>query len=194
MPSSRPSTPPASESTTLSVSSWRTMRPREPPMAARIAISRRRPVARDEQQVRDVGARDQQHEADGAAVARGATFGTSRARARRGSASTLKLLSARCAFGNFARNSVGRRLAAAPSPAPASRRASAGRPPGSSAPDRSCSDRTGTASRPAASGRTRGSRTSPSTPMIVYGSPPSEIVLPTMSGSPLKRVVHRPRS
>ncbi len=45
-PSSSPRTPPVSASSTLSVSSWRMIRPREPPTAARIAISRRRPVAR----------------------------------------------------------------------------------------------------------------------------------------------------
>ena len=42
---SRPRAP-ASESSTLSVSSCRMMRPRPAPMAARIAISRRRPTAR----------------------------------------------------------------------------------------------------------------------------------------------------
>ena len=41
-----PSTPPATDSSTLSVSSCRMMRPRDPPIAARIAISLRRPVAR----------------------------------------------------------------------------------------------------------------------------------------------------
>ena len=35
-----------SDSTTLSVSTWLMMRPREPPSAARMAISRLRPVAR----------------------------------------------------------------------------------------------------------------------------------------------------
>ena len=38
--------PPASDSSTLSVSSCRMRRPRPAPIAARIAISRRRPVAR----------------------------------------------------------------------------------------------------------------------------------------------------
>ena len=46
MPSASPSTPPSSDSTTLSVSSCRTMRPRPAPIAARIAISRLRTVAR----------------------------------------------------------------------------------------------------------------------------------------------------
>ena len=45
-PNAAPATPPASESSTLSVSSCRMMRPRPAPMAARIAISRRRPTAR----------------------------------------------------------------------------------------------------------------------------------------------------
>ena len=38
--------PPIMESSTLSVRSCRTMRPRAAPMAARIAISRERPIAR----------------------------------------------------------------------------------------------------------------------------------------------------
>ena len=38
--------PPARESNTLSVSNWRTMRPRPAPIAARMANSRLRPVAR----------------------------------------------------------------------------------------------------------------------------------------------------
>ena len=46
MPRTIPRMPPTSDSTTLSVSSWRMMRPRDPPIAARMAISRRRPVAR----------------------------------------------------------------------------------------------------------------------------------------------------
>ena len=46
VPKRRPSTPPASESSTLSVSSCRMMRPRPAPIAARTAISRLRPVAR----------------------------------------------------------------------------------------------------------------------------------------------------
>ena len=45
-PSTSPSTPPASESSTLSVSNCPTMRLRPAPSAARIAISRRRIVAR----------------------------------------------------------------------------------------------------------------------------------------------------
>ena len=45
-PNSRPNRPPAIESRMLSVSSCRMIRPREPPTAARMAISRRRPVAR----------------------------------------------------------------------------------------------------------------------------------------------------
>ena len=45
-PMARPSTPPANESSTLSVRSWRTIRPRPAPIAARIAISRDRTPAR----------------------------------------------------------------------------------------------------------------------------------------------------
>ena len=45
-PSARPNRPPSSDSTRLSVISWRAMRPRAAPIAARIAISRWRTVAR----------------------------------------------------------------------------------------------------------------------------------------------------
>ena len=45
-PSASPRMPPASESSTLSVSNCRMIRPRPAPMAVRIAISRLRPVAR----------------------------------------------------------------------------------------------------------------------------------------------------
>ena len=45
-PITSPKTPPSIESSTLSVSSWRTMRLRPAPMAERMAISRARPVAR----------------------------------------------------------------------------------------------------------------------------------------------------
>ena len=62
---STPSTAPAQESTTLSTSICLMMRPRPLPTAARTAISRPRSVALTQQQVRDVGARDQQHEPDG---------------------------------------------------------------------------------------------------------------------------------
>ena len=62
----RLATPPANASNTLSTSSWRTMRPREAPIASRTAISRRRPAAPDEKQVRDVGAGDEQHQSHGA--------------------------------------------------------------------------------------------------------------------------------
>ena len=62
--SSRPTTPPRVASTRLSVSSCRTMRQRLAPSAARTAISRCRASAARQQQVRDVRARDQQHERD----------------------------------------------------------------------------------------------------------------------------------
>ena len=42
----RLATPPANASSTLSTSSWRTIRPRDAPIASRTAISRRRPAAR----------------------------------------------------------------------------------------------------------------------------------------------------
>jgi hypothetical protein len=45
-PSAKPKTPPVTESKTLSVSSWRTMRMRLAPRAERTASSRLRPVAR----------------------------------------------------------------------------------------------------------------------------------------------------
>ena len=57
-------------SSTLSVSSCRTMRQRLAPSARRIAISRRRAAALREQQVGDVRAGDQQHRADDAAEQR----------------------------------------------------------------------------------------------------------------------------
>ena len=58
--SARPAMPPTSESSTLSVSSCRTSRPRLAPSASRTASSRRRAAPR-QQQVGDVRARDQQH-------------------------------------------------------------------------------------------------------------------------------------
>jgi hypothetical protein len=45
-PRTSPQAPPMADSSTLSVSSWTMMRPRPAPMAERMAISRRRPVAR----------------------------------------------------------------------------------------------------------------------------------------------------
>src|SRR5687768_881054 len=45
-PNNRPSAPPITDNTMLSVSTWLMMRPRDPPSAARMAISRLRPVAR----------------------------------------------------------------------------------------------------------------------------------------------------
>ena len=44
--STAPATAPATASSTLSAMSWRTMRPREAPMARRTAISRSRALAR----------------------------------------------------------------------------------------------------------------------------------------------------
>ena len=64
MPS--PSAPPMSDSTRLSVSSWRTTRPRPAPSAdADRQLARAHRGAR-QQQVGDVGAADEQHEADDA--------------------------------------------------------------------------------------------------------------------------------
>ncbi len=62
----RPATPPAMPSTTDSVRSCRISRPRPAPSATRTASSVPSRRRTREQQVRDVRARDQQHEADGA--------------------------------------------------------------------------------------------------------------------------------
>ena len=62
----RASTPPMVDSTRLSVSSWRMMRRRPAPSAERTASSRVRTRGARQQQVGDVGAADQQHEADDA--------------------------------------------------------------------------------------------------------------------------------
>ncbi len=61
-----PSAPPISDSTRLSVSSWRMMRRRPAPSAERTASSRVRTRGARQQQVGDVGAADQQHESDDA--------------------------------------------------------------------------------------------------------------------------------
>ena len=60
----RPTTPPATDSTRLSTSSCRTSRPRDAPSDSRTAISFCRMKRARDQQVRDVGAGDQQHQAD----------------------------------------------------------------------------------------------------------------------------------
>ena len=60
----RPSEPPRQPSSTLSVSNWRTRRERLAPMARRTAISWRAGGGTREQQVRDIRAGDQQHDAD----------------------------------------------------------------------------------------------------------------------------------
>jgi hypothetical protein len=60
----RPRTPPVTESSTLSVSSWRMMRARPAPSAERMANSRLRPGGADQQKIGDVGAGDEQHQAD----------------------------------------------------------------------------------------------------------------------------------
>ena len=62
----RPSAPPISDSSRLSVRSWRMMRTRSAPSARRTAISRRRAGRARQQQIRDVHAGDEQHEPDGA--------------------------------------------------------------------------------------------------------------------------------
>ena len=64
--SSRPSAPPRSASSVLSVSSWRAMRARPAPSAARIASSRAAADEARQREVRDVRAHEQQHEAGGA--------------------------------------------------------------------------------------------------------------------------------
>ena len=61
---SRPSDAPTVESRRLSMSSRRTSRHREAPSASRTLHSCRRAADAGEQQVRDVGARDQQHQRD----------------------------------------------------------------------------------------------------------------------------------
>ena len=111
----------------------------------------------DEQQVRDVCARDQQHEADRATVDQqrlprlvADDDVADRADAER----VLRPDGVR----KLLRGSRPPTRSNARPPAAASRQASAGRSPGSSAPGRSCSDRTGRASTPAASVRTRESR------------------------------------
>ena len=133
-PNTSPSTPPASDSTTLSVSSCRMMRPRRAPMAARMAISRLRPVARDEQQVRDVRARDQQHEADGAGQdeQRRADVAHEHLANRLDREAPVRPERVRELRAELRRPTA----AAALSPDRASRPASAGRRPGSSAPGR----------------------------------------------------------
>ncbi len=60
-----PATPPARESTRLSVRSWRTIRRRAAPMATRIATSRPRADSPGQQERGHVGASDQEDEGDG---------------------------------------------------------------------------------------------------------------------------------
>ena len=60
-PIASPSTPPISESSTLSVRSWRTMRPRPAPMAAADGDLARADAGAGQQQVGDIGAGDQEH-------------------------------------------------------------------------------------------------------------------------------------
>ena len=59
-----PSVPPSAAMRPLSVSSWRAMRARLAPIAARTAISRDLPGGARQQQVGDIGARDEQHAGD----------------------------------------------------------------------------------------------------------------------------------
>ena len=65
-PRKTPATPPATASSRLSVSNCRRITPRLAPSAMRRAISLVRPAARGQQKVGDVGAGDQQDEADSA--------------------------------------------------------------------------------------------------------------------------------
>ena len=65
-PIASPNAAPTSESTRLSISIWAMTRPRPAPSAVLTASSRERDVGAREQQVRDVGAAHQQHEADDA--------------------------------------------------------------------------------------------------------------------------------
>ena len=57
-----PQIPPATASSALSVSSCRTSRRRLAPSVRRTAVSRWRPGGARQQQVADIGARDQQHD------------------------------------------------------------------------------------------------------------------------------------
>ena len=121
------------------------MRPRPAPMAARIGDLAPAAGGADEQQVGDVGAGDQQHEADGADQheQRRAHVADERL-AQRLDAEAAVL--ARAPWGTSAvyssAESCSRALACS-SVTPGSSRPATG----SSAPDRSCSDRAGTASR-----------------------------------------------
>ena len=64
-PTTSPARPPTTARLMLSTSVCETMRLREAPSAERTAISRRRGRGARDQQVGDVDARDQQHEANG---------------------------------------------------------------------------------------------------------------------------------
>ena len=111
----------------------------------------------DQQQVGDVGAGDQQHEADRAEqhqqrrphVPHELSLQRLRRRSR---------CSRRSAFGILRVCTRRPRAPAAPAPARASRPASSGRRPGNSGPGRWCADRAGTASRHRAAARTPDSR------------------------------------
>ena len=74
---SRPRTPPAAESTRLSVSNWRINRARPAPSALRTASSRRRPAPRASSRLATLAQRDQQHERRRRQTARAAPVRTS---------------------------------------------------------------------------------------------------------------------
>ena len=158
-PTSRPSAPPASDSRTLSVSSWRTMRPRAAPSAARIAISRWRPVARTSSRLATFA----QAISSTKPTAPSSTSSDVGASSRRDVADRLRRRSCpsvRAPSGTCARKSC----ADAPSRALRLLQRDAGLQPAQRLEVvpliGACWDRTGTASRSAASGRTPGSRTS----------------------------------
>ncbi len=64
MPSASPSAPPVNDSTRLSVKSWRTMRPRPGADGQSNRDFTLAAGGADQQEIRDVGARDQQHQTD----------------------------------------------------------------------------------------------------------------------------------
>ena len=102
-PSARPSAPPITDRSRLSVRSCRRMRPRDPPIAARTAISRVRPVARASSRFATLAHAISRTSATAPSITYsvGRTFWTSTLRM----GSTLKLLVAGSACGNFCRKS-----------------------------------------------------------------------------------------
>ena len=174
-----PSAPPASASTTLSVSSCRTSRRREAPSAARIATSRSRVATARQHQVGHVGAGDQQHQPDRAHEERAARAGS---RPRCAPAARPARRPSRCCWPGMPAPAAGRSSSAPPARAAGPRPARAGRPP-----------RGSRCARPRVVSVVSGAQTSTSSgtdrprapaPTIVYGTPPSVIWRPTASARP----------